>query len=156
MRWPRQFATSRSLRRRTQRSEFCGVGSWGGEGWGRMTEARRVRLKNYFGIGRPSQSQYISFANIDWDQRDAHELSDVSPTETGRRFVADPLSPQQLSVVVSPQQSLYFIARLDYCDIYGECRYFIRCAELGNRPQIVTYCGTRVGDLSDDVNAEQP
>ena len=31
-----------------------------------MTEARRVRLKNYFGIGRPSQSQYISFANIDW------------------------------------------------------------------------------------------
>ena len=39
-----------------------------------MTEARRVRLKNYFGIGRPSQSQYISFANIDWDQRDAHEL----------------------------------------------------------------------------------
>ena len=48
------------------------------------------------------------------------------------------------------------LARLDYCDIYGECRYFIRCAELGNRPQIVTYCGTRVGDLSDDVNAEQP
>ena len=40
---------------------------------GGMTEARRVRLKNYFGIGRPRQSQYISFANIDWDQRDAHE-----------------------------------------------------------------------------------
>ena len=120
-----------------------------------MTDARGVTLKNYYGIGRPRQTQYISFANVDWGQREAHLLSDVSPTEEGRRFVADPLSSQQLAVIVSQQQSLYVIARLDYCDIYGECRYFIRCAELGNRPGgIVTYCGTRVGQLNDDEGSE--
>ena len=122
---------------------------------GGMTDARHVRLKNYVGPGRARQSQYISFANIDWEQREGHELGDVSPTETGRRFVADLLSPQQLALIVSGQQSLYFIAKLDYCDIYGECRYFMRCAELGNRPGIVTYCGTRAGQLNDAEENEQ-
>ena len=70
---------------------------------------------------------------VDWEERDAHELNDLSPTETGRRFVADPLPQQQLAVVVSPQQSLYFIARLEYCDIYGEFDTAKRTATLEAR-----------------------
>ena len=97
---------------------------------GGTTEARSVRFKNYISPGHPRQLQYISFANINWEKREAHQLSDVSPTETGRRVVADPLTRQQIATVLSQQTSLYFIERLEYCDIYGECRYFMRCAEL--------------------------
>ena len=114
---------------------------------GGTTEARHVRFKNYVSSGEPMQRRYIASADVDWESRVAHDLSDVSPTEVGRQFVADPLSPQQLATIVSEQSSLYFIARLEYCDIYDECRYFMRCAELDNGSQLVTYCGTSIGDL---------
>ena len=123
---------------------------------GGTTEARRVMFKNYYSVGPPRQQQYMSSVDVNWDTRDGHTLSDVSPTEKDRRFVAAPLNRQQLATIVSEQESLYFIARLEYCDIYGKCRYFMRCAELGNRPDIVTYCGTRIGDLADDVGDEHP
>ena len=76
-------------------------------------------------------------------------IGDVSPTETDRRFLAAPFTPQQLAIVGSEEQSLYFIGRVEYCDIYGACRYFMRCAEMANRSDfpVVTYCGTQIGDL---------
>ena len=123
---------------------------------GGTTEARRVIFKNYYSAGPPRQQQYLSFVDVDWDTRDGHALSDVSPTEKDRRFVTVPLNREQIAAIVSESESLYFIARLEYCDIYGECRYFIRCAELDNRPSLVTYCGTRIGDLAYDANNEHP
>ena len=80
-----------------------------------------------------------------------HELNDVAPTEVGRRFISsDVLSQARLKAVISRQESLYFVARLEYCDVYGACRYFMRCAELGHQPGVITYCGTRIGDLAED------
>lgn len=122
---------------------------------GGTTEARRVRFKNYVSTGQPGHRQYISSVDVDWENRVAHDLSDVSPTEIGRQFVAEPLSRQQIATIVSENDSLYVVARLEYCDIYGDCRYFMRCAELGNGSQLVTYCGTRIGDLKSEAGDDQ-
>ena len=123
---------------------------------GGMTEARKVVFKNYISVGQPRQQEYLLSVDLDWDARDGHPLSDVSPTETDRRFVAAPLTRAQLATIVSGQNSIYFVGRLEYCDIYGECRYFMRCAELGSHPSLVTYCGTQIGDLPDDAGDGQP
>ena len=123
---------------------------------GGTTEARRVVFKNYYSVGPSGQQQYMDSVDLDWDTREGHPLSDVSPTETDRRFVAAPFTPQQLATIVSEEQSLYFIGRLEYCDIYGVCRYFMRCAEMGNRPNLVSYCGTQIGDLADEAGNENP
>lgn len=120
---------------------------------GGTTEARRVRLKYYQCTGEPRQSDYLSSNDIDWE-RDAYPLTDVSPTEQDRQFRTDPLTQNQLAIMQSSRVSLYFVARLEYCDIYGECRYFMRCAELSDRLGFVSYCGTRVGALS-DAEADQ-
>ena len=102
------------------------------------------------------QQQYLATVDVDWEEREAHQLSDVSPTEVGRQFVGDPLTRQQLETIVADQESLYVIGRLEYCDIYGDCRYFMRCAELGRRENLVVYCGTSIGELSDDVGDNEP
>ena len=123
---------------------------------GGTTEAQRVVIKNYYSVGPPRQQEYLSSVDVDWDTRDGHALSDVSPTESDRRFVSAPLNRKQIATIVSKQQSVYFIGRIEYCDIYGECRYFMRCAELGNRLDLVTYCGTQIGDLADDSDDGHP
>ena len=123
---------------------------------GGTTEAQRVTFKNYYSTGPPRQQQYLASVDVDWDNREGHALSDVSPTEKDRQFVTDPLARDQIATIVAEPESLYFIARLEYCDIYGECRYFMRCAELGNHPSLVTYCGTRIGDLADDAGDGNP
>ena len=72
-------------------------------------------------------------------------IGDVSPTEVGRRFVAVPLSRKQIETILSTEESLYFIARLEYCDSQDNCHYFMRCAELGGGfVNVLSYCGTRV------------
>ena len=121
---------------------------------GGTTEARHVTFKNYYTTAPPRQQQYLSSLELDWTTREGHPLSDVSPTEDDRRFVAAPFNQPQLVTIVSEQQSLYFIGRLEYCDIYGACRYFMRCAEIGRRPDLVTYCGTEIGTLPADPNDE--
>ena len=122
---------------------------------GGLTEGRNVRFQNYFAFGSPNQRQYLSSVNINWAEREGHDLNDISPTETGRQFVAAPLTRQQLVNIVSLEQSLYFIARLEYCDIYDECRYFMRCAEVGKKFSLVTYCGTVIGDLPDRTESSE-
>ena len=114
---------------------------------GGTTEARHVHFRNYVYTGEPGKRHFLDNLKLDWSQRTSHALTDVAPTEVGRRFVADTLSQAQLKVVESAEESLYFVGRLEYCDIYGVCRYFMRCAELGRQPGVVTYCGTRLGDL---------
>ena len=109
----------------------------------------RSRFKNHVSTGGPGQHRYLESLGIDWSQRESHKLRDVAPTEVGRRFVSPVLSQERLGTVVSRQDSLYFVGRLEYCDVYGDCRYFMRCAELGNQPGVVTYCGTHVGSLDE-------
>ena len=123
---------------------------------GGTTEARKVVFKNYISVGQPRQQEYLRSIDLDWDARDGHPLSDVSPTETDRRFVGAPLTREQLATIASRKNSIYFVGRLEYCDIYGECRYFMRCAELGSYPSLVTYCGTQIGNLPDEAGDGQP
>ena len=119
---------------------------------GGTTEARRVVLKNYVTSDKPRQRDYFSAIDVDWNSREGHVLGDVSPTEVGRRLVAAPLSRQQIKTILSREESLYFIARLEYCDIQDDCYYFIRCAEVGNTGfvEALVYCGTRTGHLMRD------
>ncbi len=117
---------------------------------GGTTEAQQVRFKNYVSEGTPRQRQYLESLSLNWQERESHLLPDVAPTEVGRRFVTSVLSQTRLRTVVSRDESLYFVGRLEYCDVYGECRYFMRCAEFGHQPGVISYCGTRVGRLSAD------
>ena len=119
---------------------------------GGTTVARQVRIKNYVTAGVPGQRQYLDSLALDWSQREFHLLTDVAPTEVGRRFVTPVLSQTRLETVVSGEESLYFVGRLEYCDIYGACRYFMRCAEFGQLPGVIAYCGTRIGSLDEDRN----
>ncbi len=114
---------------------------------GGTTEARQVHFRNYVSTGKPGQRQFMDDLDLDWSQRSSHPLTDIVPTEVGRRFVSHVLSQTRMRTVVSGDESLYFVGRLEYCDVYGMCRYFMRCAEMGKQPGVITYCGTRVGDL---------
>lgn len=114
---------------------------------GGTTEARQVHFKNYVSSGTPGQQQFLGSLSLDWSQRESHPLTDISPTEVGRRFVTPVLSKKRVRTVVSKEESLYFVGRLEYCDVYGACRYFMRCAEFGYQPGVVSYCGTRMGNL---------
>lgn len=72
-------------------------------------------------------------------------IGDVSLTEVGRRFVTVPLSRKQIKTILSTDESLYFIARLECCDSQDNCYYFMRCAEFSSRfVNVFAYCGTRV------------
>ena len=117
---------------------------------GGTTEARQVRFKNYVAAGVPGQRQYLDSLSLDWSQRESHPLTDVAPTEVGRQFVTSVLSQTRMETVVSREESLYFVGRLEYCDIYGSCRYFMRCAEFAHHPGVIVYCGTRIGSLDED------
>ncbi len=117
---------------------------------GGTTEAQQVRFKNYVSEGIPGQRQYLESLSLDWQERESHLIPDVAPTEVGRRFVTPVLSETRLRTVASRDESLYFVGRLEYCDVYGECWYFMRCAEFGHQPGVISYCGTRVGRLSAD------
>ncbi|MDE0149520.1 MAG: hypothetical protein OXM58_14205 [Rhodospirillaceae bacterium] len=119
---------------------------------GGTTSAQRVVLKNYVTSDKPKQRDYISAIDVNWNNREGHFLGDVSTTEVGRRFVAPPLSRQQIKTIISADKSLYFIARLEYCDINDYCYYFMRCAEIGDSGfvQALVYCGTRSGRLAKD------
>ena len=119
---------------------------------GGTTEARQVHFKNYVSAGTPGQRQYLDSLALDWNLRESHRLTDVAPTEVGRQFVTNVLSQARIRTVVSQKESLYFVGRLEYCDVYGACRYFMRCAEFGYQPRVISYCGTRVGDLDEDRN----
>ena len=114
---------------------------------GGTTVARRVMLKNYVTADKPRQGDYISSVDVDWKSREGHLLGDVSTTEVGRRFVAQRLSQQQIKTILSTEESLYFIARLEYCDTQDHCYYFMRCAEVGDTGfgRALVYCGTRSG-----------
>ena len=119
---------------------------------GGTTGARRVVLKNYVTSDKPRQRDYISAIDVDWNSREGYLLGDVSTTEVGRRFVATYLSQQQIKTILSTEESLYFIARLEYCDIQDDCYYFMRCAEVGDTGfvEALVYCGTRSGHLMRD------
>ena len=115
---------------------------------GGTTEALQVRFKNYVSDGNPGQHQFLESLALDWNDREPHPLTDVAPTEVGRRFITPVLSEMRMRTIVSEEKSLYFVGRLEYCDVYGACRYFMRCAEFGHQPGVITYCGTRLGDLN--------
>ena len=117
---------------------------------GGTTEARHVQFKNFVSAGAPRQRQFLDTLTLDWTQRVSHSLSDIAPTEVGRRFVTPVLSQTRMKTIVSKEESLYFIGRLEYCDVYDKCRYFMRCAELGHQPGVISYCGTRIGVLEGD------
>lgn len=125
---------------------------------GGTTEARHVVFKNHVSSAPPGQPEYMSspgIVDLDWEAREGHALSDVSPTETDRNFVMlEPLSRQQLAAIIADETSLYVIGRLEYCDIYERCRYFMRCAEIGGRFGLVdvSYCGTEIDDLDDTAD----
>ena len=117
---------------------------------GGTTEARHVHFKNYVAASAPGQRQFLDSVALDWRQRESDLLADIAPTETGRRFVSHVLSQARMRTVVAREESLYFVGRLEYCDIYGACRYFMRCAEFGHQPGVIAYCGTRIGNLQGD------
>lgn len=119
---------------------------------GGTTGARRVTLKNYFTADKPRQRDYISAIDVDWNSREGHLLGDVSSTEIGRRAVTAPLSQQQIKTILSKEESLYFVVRLEYCDAQDSCYYFMRCAEVGDTGFVsaLVYCGTRSGHLTRD------
>ena len=114
---------------------------------GGSTEATQVYFKNYVTRGVHGQQQFLDSLALDWSQRDSHPLTDIVPTEVGRQFVTPVLSQERMRIITSSDESLYFVGRLEYCDVYGACRYFMRCAELGHQPGVISYCGTRVGRL---------
>ena len=87
-----------------------------------------MHFKNYLAAGAPGQRQFLASVALDWSQRESPPLTDIAPTETGRQFVSYVLSPARFQTVVSGEEALYLVGRLVYCDIYGACRYFIRCA----------------------------
>ena len=123
---------------------------------GGTTTARRVIAKNYVTSAQPRQRDYLSSVDLHWASRDGHKIGDVLPTEVGRRIVADPLSRQQIKTILSTEESLYFIGRLEYCDIEDDCYYFMRCAEVGDTgfAQALVYCGTRSGRLEEPEGEE--
>ena len=57
------------------------------------------------------------------------------------------LSGERLETIASQEESLYYIARLEYCDNQDKCYSFTRCAELGDTGfvEALVYCGTREG-----------
>lgn len=97
---------------------------------GGMTDAREVVFKHHVSTGAPRQLDLTSI-DVDWNAREGHSLGDMSATEVGRRVVTDPLSREHVETIWSGEASLFVVARLEYCDIYGACHYFMRCAELG-------------------------
>ena len=109
------------------------------------TVARRVMLKNYYTFDQPRLRDYISSIDVDWENREGHIIGDMSPTEEKRRLISAFLTRKQLERILSPEESLYFIARLEYCDTQDNCYYFMRCAEVGDTGVIeaLVYCGTR-------------
>ena len=119
---------------------------------GGTTDARRVMAKDYVTSDKPGQRDYISAIDVDWDGREGHLLGDVSSTEEGRRITAQPLSQPHIKTILSTEESLYIIVRLEYCDVTDNCYYFMRCAEVGNSElfQALVYCGTRLGHLTRD------
>ena len=112
---------------------------------GGTTDARRVMVKNYVTSDKPGKRDYISAIDVDWNSRKGHFLGDVSTSEERRRLIAEPLSRQQIKTILSTEESLYFIARLEYCGMRGDCYYFMRCAEMSGtgHPEVLVYCGTR-------------
>ena len=119
---------------------------------GGTTDARRVMVKNYLTWDKTGQRDYISAIDVDWNRREGNLLGDVSTTEVGRQVSAALLSQQQLKRIVSTEESLYSIWRLEYCSIQNDCYYFMRCAEVGNTGFVsaLVYCGTRSGHLVRD------
>ena len=90
---------------------------------GGTTDARRVTAKNYVTSGKPKQGNFVSSVNVDWDTREGHSIGDVAPMEVGRRLLAEPLSLEQIQTILTKGESLYFVARLEYCDMQDECHY---------------------------------
>ena len=121
---------------------------------GGTTEARHVTFSYQITSGQPLQDQYLSTAEINWENKEVRLVNDVSPTETGRRLTIGPLTRQQRAVIQSQQESLYVIVRLEYCDIFETCHYFLRCAELGHYTDRPSYCGTYIGNLNGNVEDE--
>ena len=119
---------------------------------GGTTDARRVVVKDHVTPDKPKQSDYISAVDLDWNSREGHLLGDVSPMEREREIYGKTFSQQHTKTILSTEESLYFVARLEYCDIQDNCYYFMRCAELGDTRfgRMVTYCGTRSGRLTRD------
>ena len=68
----------------------------------------------------------------------------MASTEKDRQF-SSLLLQQNFDIIDSKEESLYYIGRLEYCDLQDNCYYFMRCAELGNTEFIgmLPYCGTR-------------
>ena len=104
---------------------------------GGLTDARGVVFKHHVSTGAPKQRD-VSSVDVDWSSREGHWIGDVSPTEVGRQVVTEPLSRQRVETMLSQEASLFIVARLEYCDVYGHCHYFMRCAEFGRYVGIVT------------------
>ena len=117
---------------------------------GGTTDARRVVVKNYVTSDKPRLHDYVSAIDVDWNSREGHLLGDVSTTEVGRRVVGAFLTQHQIGTILSKEESLYFVARLEYCDNQDNCYFFMRCAEVGDTGFVhaLVYCGTRSGRLT--------
>ena len=111
------------------------------------TDALDVTVKTFSVYGPPMQKDFLFTYDIDWGKREIqHNLGVLSPSETQRTIVTGSISRKKLEELLAKEESLYYIMRIDYHDIFGDRHYFLRCAELGRKRgnDFITYCGTDV------------
>ena len=111
------------------------------------TDALDVTIKTFSDYGPPMQNNFLFTYDVDWGKRKIRSnLGSLSPSETQRAIVTDSISRKQLEELRAKEESLYYIVRIDYRDIFGGTHYFLRCVELGRKRgnYLITYCGTDV------------
>ena len=111
------------------------------------TDALDVTIKTFSAYGPPMQKDFLFTYNVDWEKKKTQSnLGALSPSETQRAIVTGSVSRKQLEELRAKEESLYYIVRVDYHDIFGGIHYFLRCAELGRKRgnDLITYCGTDV------------
>ena len=111
------------------------------------TDALDVTIKTFSAYGPPMQKDFLFTYDVDWERRKIQsKLGALSPSEIQRAIVTGSISRKQLEELHAKEESLYYIVRIDYHDIFGGTHYFLRCAELGRKRgnDLITYCGTDV------------
>ena len=111
------------------------------------TDALDVTIKTFSAYGPPMQKDFLFTYDVDWERRKIQsKLGALSPSEIQRAIVTGSILRKQLEELHAKEESLYYIVRIDYHDIFGGTHYFLRCAELGRKRgnDLITYCGTDV------------
>ena len=115
------------------------------------TQATNAIFKNYKTTRDLNSPFTIDSIDVVWEERQGHDIGTISPGEINRRLMGDPLSNDLLVPVAELKSSLFIVGRLEYCDIWDSCYFYMRCARIGAsrnpRNNILSYCGTRSGEL---------